>query len=180
MLPALLPGLVVGSLAVAPAEAQQLPAFGFKSPPSAQANRVYSVNSATGELSACQFERPEGSLIGVTVRFAKDASAGAQKAGAYELMSTLYSGETGVFRVDRNTGEMSVRCVRDMPKSGGGTEARVVCTPPAKWRGVRSAGTSFEARLRPGHVLDRAVWPSANCRGMMVERQDHLILRCRT
>ena len=132
MLPALLPGLVVGAMAVAPAQAQQLPAYGFRSPPSAQANRIYSVNSATGEMSACQFERPEGSLIGVTKCFAKDASAGAQKAGAYELMSTLYSGETGVFRVDRNTGEMSVCYVRDMPKNGGGTEATVVCTPPAK------------------------------------------------
>ncbi|WP_206151400.1 hypothetical protein [Starkeya sp. ORNL1] len=141
-LPALLPGLVVGSmvaggLAVAPAQAQQspaqqLPAYGFRSPPSAQANRIYSVNSATGEMSACQFERPEGSLVGVTKCFAKDASAGPQKAGSYELISTLYSGETGVFRVNRDTGEMSVCYVRDMPKAGGGTEASVVCTPPAK------------------------------------------------
>jgi hypothetical protein len=132
MLPALLPGLVVGILAAVPAEAQQLPAYGFRSPPSAQANRIYSVNSATGEMSACQFERPEGSLVGVTKCFAKDASAGPQKAGSYELISTLYSGETGVFRVNRDTGEMSVCYVRDMPKTGGGTEASVVCTPPAK------------------------------------------------
>jgi hypothetical protein len=136
MLPALLPGLVAAGLTVAPAQAQspaqQLPAYGFRSPPSAQANRIYSVNTATGEMSACQFERPEGSLVGVTKCFAKDASAGPQKAGAYELISTLYSGETGVFRVNRDTGEMSVCYVRDMPKAGGGTEASVVCTPPAK------------------------------------------------
>lgn len=132
LLPALVPGLVTAALAASPVQAQQLPAFGFKSPPSAQANRVYSVNSATGEMSACQFERPEGSVVGVTKCFAKDASAGAQKAGAYELVSTSYSGETGVFRVNRDTGEMSICYVRDMPKTGGGTEASVVCTPPAK------------------------------------------------
>lgn len=133
----ILPALAAAMLLAVPAHAQQstapqLPAFGFRSPPSAQANRVYSVNSATGEMSACQFERPEGSLIGVTKCFAKDASAGPQTPGAYELVSTLYSGETGVFRVNRNTGEMSVCYVRDMPKTGGGTEASVVCTPPAK------------------------------------------------
>ncbi|WP_029349390.1 hypothetical protein [Bosea sp. 117] len=120
--------LLLGSAA---AHAQQA-AFQFEAPPSAQANRVYSVNAVTGEISACQFERPEGNLVGVTRCFTRDPSAGPQKNGRYELRSTRYSGETGVFRVNIISGEMSVCYVRDMPKSGGGVEPAVVCTPQAK------------------------------------------------
>jgi len=104
----------------------------FGSPPSAQANRLYSVNSRTGEVSACQFERPEGSLVGVTKCFPKDKSAGPQSAGNYDMLSTRYSGETGIFRVNVDTGHMSVCYVRDMPKESGGVEASVVCTAAAR------------------------------------------------
>ncbi|MCS0501311.1 hypothetical protein [Ancylobacter mangrovi] len=100
----------------------------FGSPPSAQANRLYSVNVRTGEVSACQFERPEGSVIGVTKCFPRDSSAGPSETGTYDLISTRYSGETGIFRVNAETGQMSVCYVRDMPKEGGGTEPSVVCT----------------------------------------------------
>ena len=104
----------------------------FGSPPSVQANRLYSINTRNGEVSACQFERPEGSVIGVTRCFPRDASAGPGEAGTYDLVSTRYSGETGVFRVNVKTGAMSVCYVRDMPKEGGGVEASVVCTPAAR------------------------------------------------
>ncbi|MFK8252019.1 hypothetical protein [Ancylobacter terrae] len=130
--------LAAGTLgAGAPALAQdapapaRTPAYSFAPPPSAQANRVYSVNSATGEVAACQFERPEGNPIGVTKCFTRGDGAGPQKAGAYELVTTGFSGETGVFRVNRDTGEMSICYVRNMPKVGGGVEPTVVCTPPA-------------------------------------------------
>ncbi|MCB4767956.1 hypothetical protein LGR54_05005 [Ancylobacter sp. Lp-2] len=103
----------------------------FGSPPSVQANRLYSVNTHTGEVSACQFERPEGSVVGVTRCFPRDASAGPGEPGTYDMVSTRYSGETGVFRVNVKTGAMSVCYVRDMPKEGGGVEASVVCTAPA-------------------------------------------------
>ena len=116
------------------ADAQQAPdgAFAFASPPSAQANRVYSVNRQTGEVSACQFERPDASTAGITRCFPRGEGAGAQSNGIYKLVSTGFAGETGVFRVNAATGEMSICYVRDMPKSGGGTEARILCTPPAK------------------------------------------------
>ncbi|MCJ8142107.1 hypothetical protein MKI84_04185 [Ancylobacter sp. A5.8] len=104
----------------------------FGSPPSAQANRLYSVNARTGEVSACQFERPEGSLIGLTKCFPRDASAGPAGEGSYDIVSTRYSGETGIFRVNVETGEMSVCYVRDMPRPNGGAEAVVVCTPGAR------------------------------------------------
>jgi len=106
--------------------------FVFGSPPSAQANRLYSVNVRNGEVSACQFERPEGSVVGVTKCFARDGSAGPSDAGTYDLISTRYSGETGIFRVNTETGQMSVCYVRDMPKEGGGVEPSVVCTPAAR------------------------------------------------
>ncbi len=102
--------------------------FVFGSPPSAQANRVYSVSVRTGEVSACQFERPEGSLVGVTRCFRRDASAGPGAAGTYDMVTTRYSGETGIFRVNVQTGQMSICYVRDMPKDGGGVEPAVVCT----------------------------------------------------
>ncbi|MCK0209822.1 hypothetical protein MWN33_17460 [Starkeya koreensis] len=118
-----------------PAGAPGAPAAGpfvFASPPSAQANRIYSVNVRTGEVSACQFERPEGSLVGVTRCFRTDASAGPREPGPYDVVSTRYSGETGIFRVNAQTGQMSVCYVRDMPKDGGGVEPAVVCTAPSR------------------------------------------------
>lgn len=129
-------GLAVLLLAasVGGAAAQQAPqgAYAFASPPSAQANRVYSVNRQTGEVSACQFERPDSSQVGITRCFAKGDGAGAQANGIYSLVSTGFAGETGVFRVNASTGEMSICYVRDMPKAGGGQEAKILCTPPAK------------------------------------------------
>ncbi|MBS9478128.1 hypothetical protein KIP89_13515 [Ancylobacter sp. VKM B-3255] len=115
-----------------PAPAPASGPFVFGSPPSAQANRIYSVNVRTGEVSACQFERPEGSVIGVTKCFPRDASAGPGAAGTYDMVTTRYSGETGIFRVNVQSGEMSVCYVRDMPKEGGGVEPAVVCTGAAR------------------------------------------------
>ncbi|WP_244517861.1 hypothetical protein [Ancylobacter rudongensis] len=120
--------------AAPPAQAEAAPGDGpyvFASPPAAQANRLYSVNVRTGQVNACQFERPEGSLVGVTRCFRRDASAEGGTPGRYDILSTRYSGETGIFRVDAGTGQMSVCYVRDMPKEGGGVEPAVVCTPPS-------------------------------------------------
>lgn len=104
----------------------------FSAPPSAQANRVYSVNVRNGEVNACQFERPEGSVVGITKCFPRDSSANAGGTGDYDIVSTRYSGETGIFRVNTQTGQMSVCYVRDMPKEGGGVEPSVVCTALAR------------------------------------------------
>lgn len=119
-------------LASAPASAQAYGAFDFAAPPSAEANRVYGVARKTGEVSACQFERPAGSSVGVTRCFAQGEGAGTQKAGRYGLVSTHYAGETGVFRVNYETGEMSICYVRDLPKDDGKVEPTVLCTPQAR------------------------------------------------
>lgn len=126
--------LVLGGalLAAAPASAQSFGAFDFAAPPSAEANRVYGVSRKTGEVSACQFERPAGSSVGVTRCFAQGEGAGTQKVGRYGIVSTHYAGETGVFRVNYETGEMSICYVRDLPKEGGKVEPTVMCTPQAR------------------------------------------------
>ncbi|MEW6255023.1 MAG: hypothetical protein AB1592_03635 [Pseudomonadota bacterium] len=135
----LLCGAALGLMAASAAQAQapqsqpsQSGGYSFAAPPSEKANRVYSVNRQTGEMSACQFERPDASQVGLTRCFAKGEGAGSQPNGAYALVSTGFAGETGVFRVNSNTGEMSICYVRDMPKSGGGTEPKILCTPAAK------------------------------------------------
>lgn len=132
---ALAAGLVALSgvaLAPAPAHAQGTSIYGFAAPPSAQANRVYSVNRRTGEVSACQFERPEGSNIGITRCFAQGEGAGTQKPGTYALVSTHYAGETGIFRANEETGEMSICYVREIAQGGGAPVPTILCTPQAR------------------------------------------------
>ncbi|MET3355300.1 UNVERIFIED_ORG: hypothetical protein ABID33_003220 [Xanthobacter viscosus] len=107
-------------------------AYEFAAPPSAQANRVYGLNRQTGEMNVCQFERPEGSAVGITHCFAQGEGAGPQKAGSYALAPTRYEGETGIFRVNRDTGEMSICYVRETARPQGGTDSSLVCTPAAR------------------------------------------------
>ncbi|TCT03511.1 hypothetical protein [Aquabacter spiritensis] len=127
-------GLAASLLAPAAGLAQDAGTAGylFAAPPSSQANRVYSVNRQTGDISACQFERPDVAQVGLTRCFPAGEGAGPQPKGDYGLVSTQYGGETGVFRVNAQTGEMSICYVRDVPKSGGGSEPRILCTAPAK------------------------------------------------
>lgn len=108
------------------------PGFDFAAPPSAQANRVYGVNRQTGEMNVCQFERPNTAGVGVTFCFAQGEGAGPQKAGNYALVATRYEGETGIFRVNRDTGEMSICYVRETARAAGGTDSSLVCTPAAR------------------------------------------------
>jgi len=106
--------------------------YDFAAPPSAQANRVFGVNRQTGEMNACQFERPEGNPVGVTRCFTQGQGAGSLQAGDYVLVPTRYEGETGVFRVNRATGEMSICYVREVPGVKGAVESLLVCTAPAR------------------------------------------------
>lgn len=118
--------------AMAQANPPGQPGFDFAAPPSAQANRVYGLNRQTGEMNVCQFERPAGSTVGMTHCFMQGEGAGPQKAGNYALMPTHYEGETGIFRVNRDTGEMSICYVRETARPQGGAESSLVCTPAAR------------------------------------------------
>lgn len=122
----------VGGAFAQPAAAPGGAGFDFAAPPSAQANRVYGINRQTGEMNVCQFERPNAAGVGVTFCFAQGEGAGAQKAGNYALVPTRYEGETGIFRVNRDTGEMSICYVRETARAAGGTDSSLVCTPAAR------------------------------------------------
>ncbi|MBB6307301.1 hypothetical protein [Xanthobacter tagetidis] len=124
--------LMLGAALAGPAAAQAPAGYSFASPPSAEANRVYGVNHKTGEMSVCQFERPAGSFAGITRCFTRGDGAGAQADGNYDLVPTRFAGETGIFRVNRDTGEMSICYVRDAPQAGGKNDPILLCTPPAK------------------------------------------------
>lgn len=132
---AVLGGLAAGLSGLAPAAGAQPapgPGYEFAAPPSVQANRVYGVNRQTGEMNVCQFERPNGSSVGVTFCFPQGEGAGPQKQGSYGLQPTRYEGETGIFRVNRDTGEMSICYVRETARTAGGTDSSLVCTPAAR------------------------------------------------
>lgn len=125
-------GALAATLGGAPAARAAETLFDFAAPPSAEANRVYGVNRKTGEMSACQFERPEGSNVGITRCFAQSEGAGVQKDGDYALVPTRYAGETGIFRVNRDTGEMSICYVREQPGGSGAAQSLILCTPAAR------------------------------------------------
>lgn len=125
-------GALAGALGGAPMARAAEALYDFAAPPSAEANRVYGVNRKTGEMSACQFERPEGSNVGITRCFTQSEGAGVQKDGNYALVPTRYAGETGIFRVNRDTGEMSICYVRERAGGSGPAESMILCTPAAR------------------------------------------------
>ena len=121
MVSGLLLGLTLANAAIlAPAEAQQSePAYEFAPPPAANINRIYRVNRINGEIGACQYKAKEGA-VGTTLCFPVGEGAGPQVAGDYGL---IHEKETGVVRLNRQTGEMSVCYVLN---------EKAVCTAPAR------------------------------------------------
>ncbi len=96
-------------------------AFDFTPAPQTDLNRVYRIDRATGEVTACQYGLQEGS-VGATLCFGPGEGAGHQTPGEYALVASRHEREGGVFRVNRRSGEMSICYV---------FESRVVCTPQA-------------------------------------------------
>jgi hypothetical protein len=96
--------------------------YEFAAPPATNANLIYRVNRTNGEVSACQFA-PKGPAIGSTVCFPAGEGAGPQSPGDYGLLPSNFAQEPGLFRVNRQTGEMSVCYVLN---------ERIVCTAPAR------------------------------------------------
>lgn len=93
--------------------------FAFAPAPQLDLNRIYRVNVATGEVGACQYGLREGT-IGVTFCFPAGEGAGPQTLGEYGLVSSSHTRESGVFRVNYRTGEISSCYVFN---------THVVCTP---------------------------------------------------
>lgn len=106
--------------ASAPAMAQQ---FEFMPTPHQGLNRVYRVNKTTGEMGACQFGLKDGG-VGVTICYPAGEGAKAGATADYGLVASHHLSEAGIFRINRQTGEMSICYVQN--------DEQVVCTPPAK------------------------------------------------
>lgn len=109
-------GFALALLGIVPAQAAP---FDFVSPPQTDLNRLYRLDRATGEVTACQYLQKEGTL-GVTLCFPAGEGAGRQEPGDYALVPSRHEREGGIFRVEAKSGAVSVCFVY---------QEKVVCTP---------------------------------------------------
>lgn len=98
--------------------------FAFAPAPQQDLNRIYRIDTATGEVSACQFAVKDDSPIGLTLCYPAGEGAKAGEAGDYGLIPSSHKQEAGIFRINRRNGAVSVCYVRE--------DQEVVCTPPTK------------------------------------------------
>ncbi len=94
--------------------------YEFEAPPGS-INRIFWINTETGQIGACQYQPFEDKDFGRTRCFDSGEGAGPQGRGQYGLTSSNHETEQGVIRVDRDTGEMSFCWVSD---------SETVCTSP--------------------------------------------------
>ena len=103
--------------------------YEFLAAPQKDLNRVYRLDTLTGEIGACQFALNPGKndispgSFGITLCYASGDGAGKQEPSEYGLIASHHEQEGGVFRVDRRTGKMSICYVYN---------DSVVCTPQAR------------------------------------------------
>lgn len=114
-----LAALMAAALPTAPAAAED---YGFLAAPQTDLNRMFRVETTTGEVGACQYAVKEGA-VGVTLCLAPGEGAGPQEPGSYALAASSHQQEGGVYRVERRTGRMSACYVLG---------EQVVCTPQAR------------------------------------------------
>ncbi|GJD93762.1 hypothetical protein [Methylobacterium iners] len=100
--------------------------YEFVPAPQIDLNRVYRVDTVTGEVTSCQYGLREGAVggVGLTVCYGSGEGAGAQAPSQYGLVASRHTREAGVFRVNFRTGEMSI-CYVQLQKEA------VVCTAQA-------------------------------------------------
>ena len=96
--------------------------YEFLAAPQTDLNRIYRLDTANGEVVACQYGLKEGT-VGVTICYPPGEGASAQGGSEYGLVSSRHDREAGVFRVDRRAGGMSICYV---------LRENTVCTPPGK------------------------------------------------
>ncbi|WP_020177902.1 hypothetical protein [Methylopila sp. M107] len=106
-------------LAFGPARAET---YEFLAAPQTDLNRMFRVETTTGEVGVCQFAVKDGSA-GVTLCLSAGEGAGPQEAGLYGLAASNHVQEGGVYRVEKRTGRMSACYVLG---------DQVVCTPQAR------------------------------------------------
>lgn len=112
---------------VLPSGAALAQSFEFVPAPHQGLNRIYRVNRQSGEVGACQFGMKDGG-VGVTICYPAGEGAKGTQPGAtpgdFGLIASRHLSEAGVYRVDRQSGEMSVCYVQN--------DREVVCTPAVK------------------------------------------------
>lgn len=94
----------------------------FLAAPQTTLNRIFRVETTTGEMGVCQFGASD-SGAGVTLCYPPGDGAGKQEAGLYGLAASNHAQEGGVYRVERRTGRMSLCYLLG---------EQVVCTPQAR------------------------------------------------
>ena len=109
-------------LILVPAWSAWAATYEFLAAPETDLNRVYRLDKATGEMSACQYALAEGA-VGTTLCYPPGEGGGPQAQSEYGLVASRHIKESGVFRVDLRTGSMSICYV---------LKETVVCTPPGK------------------------------------------------
>ena len=98
--------------------------FAFLSPPQENLLRLYWVNKQTGQVGACGYRAAKDKKqIGGTLCFASGQGAGPLGPGRYDLKASNHTTEGGVFRVNVDTGDISVCFVWNN---------KVVCTQPGR------------------------------------------------
>ena len=98
--------------------------FAFAPAPQQNLNRLYRIDRANGEVIACQFGIKGEADIGVTLCYPAGEGAKPGEAGDYALVPSSHREESGIFRVNKRDGGISICYVR--------AETEVVCTPPTK------------------------------------------------
>lgn len=107
----------------AEAQAQSKRLYHFKAPTSYETFRMYRVHIYTGEMAMCWLNTPDGRPPFTECRKA-GPGAGPQKRGLYRLETTSAL-DTGIYRVNELTGEMSICWV-------GKNTGTVRCTEQAR------------------------------------------------
>lgn len=146
----LLPALALAHAALAhAAPALAAGAYEFVPAPQLDLNRVYRIDRSTGEVTSCQYGLREDS-VGITLCFPAGEGASAQAPAEYGLIASRHARESGVFRVNYRTGEMSICYVQVR-------EEVVVCTPQtnpqksvATTGAIQTPATAGATRGAPG------------------------------
>lgn len=93
--------------------------YEFMAAPEVTLNRVYRIDRSTGQVGACQYGLRDETQ-GETLCYPSGKGAEAQGPGEYGLVASRHVKESGVFRVNKRDGQMSICFV---------LEDKVVCTP---------------------------------------------------
>ncbi|MEM7222708.1 MAG: hypothetical protein AAF495_07000 [Pseudomonadota bacterium] len=115
--------LVVGSMPGTAFSAEQ-PKFEFLSPSHEESVRIYRLNTSTGEIGACYYGPPgDGTGIGTTECYSAGEGSGSPGPGNYRLKRSSNIEDTSVFRVNIDSGEVSICFVQS---------GKVLCTQQAR------------------------------------------------